>query len=299
MTAAKSMRLVVVGEPSGWHVGRVVEAARGRGHAATIVRWPELGTAIGGPCVENKPPQERFHPRVVEQADAVLVRGMPTGGLEEVIFRMNLLGRLADRGTRVVNPPRSLELAIDKHLSLARLAAAGLPVPRSFVAQTPQAIREAWRCLGGDAVVKPLFGSQGKGIERLADPPAVERFLAERPPEAVAYLQAFVPHAGWDARLFVLGDEVLAMRRSSTTDWRTNIALGGTASPLAPSAEWIDLARQAARVLGAAITGIDLVESLSGEVFVLEANAVPGWRALESVVGGDIADRVVQFLERP
>jgi len=136
-------------------------------------------------------------------------------------------------------------------------------------------------------------------LVRLADPPAVERFLAERPPETVAYLQAFVPHAGWDARLFVLGDEVLSMRRSSATDWRTNIALGGTASPLAPSGTWLDLARQAARVLGASIAGIDLVESLSGELFILEANAVPGWRALESVVGGNIADRVVQFLERP
>lgn len=299
MTAARSMRLVVVGEPSGWHVGRVFEAARARGHAATVVRWPELATAIGGPGGGDAASRERFHPESIEEADAVLVRGMPAGGLEEVIFRMNLLGRIAERGTRVVNPPRSLEVAIDKHLSLARLAAAGLPVPRSFVAQTPQAIRDAWRCLSGDAVVKPLFGSQGKGIVRLADPPALERFLAGRSPEAVAYLQAFVPHAGWDARLFVLGDEVFAMRRSSATDWRTNIALGGTASPLAPSVAWIDLARQATRVLGASIAGIDLVESLSGEVFILEANAVPGWRALESVVGGDIADRVVQFLERP
>lgn len=299
MTAARSMRLVVVGEPSGWHVGRVVEAARARGHAATVVRWPELATAIGGPGGGDAASRERFHPESIEEADAVLVRGMPAGGLEEVIFRMNLLGRIAERGTRVVNPPRSLEVAIDKHLSLARLAAAGLPVPRSFVAQTPQAIRDAWLALGGDAVLKPLFGSQGKGIVRLADPPSLERFLAGRSPETVAYLQAFVPHAGWDARLFVLGDEVFAMRRSSATDWRTNIALGGTASPLAPSVAWIDLARQAARVLGASIAGIDLVESLSGEVFILEANAVPGWRALESVVGGDIADRVVQFLDRP
>lgn len=298
MTVAGRMRLVVVGEPSGWHVGRLVEAARARGHAAMVVRWPELATAIGGPCGGIEGSQERFHPTAVEEADAVLVRGMPVGGLEEVIFRMNLLGRIAERGTRVVNPPRSLELAIDKHLSLARLAAAGLPVPRSHVAQTPSAIRDAWMALGGDAVVKPLFGSQGKGIVRLADPTSLDRFLAGRPPEAVAYLQAFVPHAGWDARLFVLGNEVLAMRRSSSTDWRTNIALGGSAGPMTPSAAWIDLAREATRVLGASVVGIDLVESLTGEVFILEANAVPGWRALESVVGEDIADRVVRFLER-
>lgn len=299
MTAARSMRLVVVGEPSGWHVGRVIEAARGRGHAATVVRWPELGTAIGGPSGGHGRPREHFHPKAVEETDAVLVRGMPAGGLEEVIFRMNLLGRLAERGTRVVNPPRSLELAIDKHLSLARLADAGLPVPLSYVAQSPEAIRNAWGALGGDAVVKPLFGSQGKGIERLTDAATVERFLAGRSPDALAYLQAFVPHAGWDARLFVLGSEVLAMKRTSTADWRTNIALGGKAERFEAPRSWAELARQAARVLGAAVAGIDVVESRSGEVFILEANAVPGWRALESVIGGDIADRVVRFLEQP
>lgn len=298
MTAAAEMRIVVLGEPSGWHVGRVVEAALARGHEAAVVRWAELGTAIGGPSGPNGPPEELFLPQSLDEADVVLVRGMPAGGLEEVIFRMNVLGRLAARGTRVVNPPRSLELAIDKHLSLAAMATAGLPVPRSCVAQSPAAIREAWRALGGEAVVKPLFGSQGKGIERLADAASLERFLACRPPDALAYLQAFIPHAGWDARLFVLGREVLAMRRTSATDWRTNIALGGTAEPFDPPATWIDLARKAAEVLGAVVAGIDVVEDRAGQPFILEANAVPGWRALESVVGTDVADRIVRFLER-
>lgn len=297
MTDTQGMRIVVLGEPSGWHVGRLVEAARARGHDAAVVRWHELGTAIGGSRGEDEKGEEQFRPNSVSDADVVIVRGMPAGGLEEVVFRMNLLGRLAERGTRVVNPPRSLELAIDKHLSLATLANAGLPVPRSHVAQTPEAIRDAWGALDGDAVVKPLFGSQGKGIARLADRSSLERFLAGRSAEALAYLQAFVPHAGWDARLFVLGSDVLAMKRTSATDWRTNIALGGKAEPFAPPEAWVDLARKAARVLGAVVTGIDVVESRSGEVFILEANAVPGWRALESVVREDIADHIVRFLE--
>lgn len=295
MSGRRRMRLAVLGEPSGWHAERLLQAARARGHAAEIVRWQELATSLGGTSHDGT--IERFLPLAVDEAEAVIVRGMPTGGLEEVVFRMNLLGRIAERGTLVVNPPRSLEIAIDKHLSLAMLTAAGLPVPRTLVVQTPQAMLEAWRDLGGDAVVKPLFGSQGKGIERLTSVSAVERYGAGRPSGSVAYLQEFVAHAGWDARLLVLGNELLAMKRRSTTDWRTNVALGGRAEPFEPPDHWIDLARRAVRVTGAAIAGVDLVESRTGDIFILEVNAVPGWQALESVAGGDIARRVVEFLE--
>ena len=96
---------------------------------------------------------------------AVLVRTMPPGSLEQVVYRMDALGQLAAQGTVVMNPPRSLEVAVDKYLATVKLRAVGLLVPRTFVCQTPDAAMEAFAALGEDVVVKPLFGSVASAAE--------------------------------------------------------------------------------------------------------------------------------------
>lgn len=294
------MRVAILGEPSGWHVGRLTAALHAGGHEATVVRWGDLAGEVGGPAGLGAG-GERFFPEAIDRADAVLVRGMPRGGLEEVIFRMDLLGRIARHGTPVINSPRSLETSIDKYLSLARMAEAGIPVPRTIVAQSPAAIEDAWQTLGCDAVVKPLFGSRGQGIERLTSREMLAPYLAAAatadPPGAVCHLQEFVPHPGWDVRVLLVGERVFAMRRVSNGDWRLNVSRGGRPEPFSPPDHWIDLARRAATAVGAEIAGVDLMPGPDGRVVVIEVNAVPGWRGLETATGSDIAAAVVRHLE--
>jgi len=287
------MRLVVVGAATGWHAVRLAAEADRRGHDVAVEEWPRLGATID-PAAPSSP--ERFLPPSLDAADVVAVRSMPAGRLEEVILRMDVLGRLAARGTPVVNAPRGLETAIDKYLSLARLAAAGLPVPRTIVVQEAGAIHAAWESLGRDAVVKPLFGSCGRGIERIDGAEAVAALAAGAAREGTTtYLQAFVPHDGWDVRVLLVGERVFAMRRRSRGDWRTNLACGGVAEALEPPAAWVDLARRAADLLGVDVAGVDLLPGPDGMV-VLEVNAVPGWRGLEAATGADVTGAVVDRL---
>jgi ribosomal protein S6--L-glutamate ligase len=303
------MRLVVIGSPGAWHVVRIRAEAESRGHEVEVVEWRQLGAFIAPARAavgrESSPPErslpERFLPDTIETADAVIVRGMPAGRLEEVILRMDLLGRLAERGTPVINSPRALETAIDKYLSLARLAAAGIRVPRTIVTQDPVGIRHAWESLGGDAVVKPLFGSCGRGIERIDSEALLLPLLAAAAasPEGVAtYLQEFIPHPGWDVRILLVGDEAFSLRRRSATDWRTNLARGGIGERFAPPAAWLDLARQAAAILGVEVAGVDLVPDAAGEPLVLEVNAVPGWRGLASATSLDPTPAVIRWAEQ-
>jgi len=311
------MRVAVVGEPAGWHVGRLTAALEARGHLASVVRWSEITAGIGvAPPADDSTARDapdRFGPRALNEADAIVVRGMPGAAgflgkagpvdrLEEVVFRMDALGRIASRGTRVINSPRSLEFAIDKYLSLARLAATGLPVPRTLVVQDAAGVAAAREQLGGDCVVKPLFGSRGRGLHRLDSRDAMADWLdlpeIRQRPGQVVYLQEFIRHEGWDARLFTLGSRVFAMRRRAAPgDWRANVARGGLPEPFAPPPEWIDLARRAAAALETEIAGVDLVSAPDGRPVVLEVNAVPGWRALETVVAADIAAEVVRHVE--
>jgi ribosomal protein S6--L-glutamate ligase len=300
---AGGLRVAILGDPAGWHVGRLRRALTARGHHEIVVRWAELAAEVG---TATPPPAaaggERFQPGAVDAADVVLVRSMPGGGLEEVIFRMDLLGRLAARGTPVVNAPRALEIAIDKYLSLTRLAAAGLPVPRTIVAQDPATIRAAWESFCGDCITKPLFGSQGRGLLRLADRSAIDAVIAavtDRGPEgASTYLQEFVPHQGWDVRVLVIGNRSISIRRvAAGGDWRTNVSCGGRPEAFDAPAEWVDLANRAAEAVGAEVAGVDLLPAQDGRLLVLEVNAVPGWRGLESATGVDVGDAVIRHLE--
>jgi ribosomal protein S6--L-glutamate ligase len=229
--------------------------------------------------------------------DAILVRTMPPGTLEQVVFRMDMLGRLEASGVAVINPARAVEAAVDKCLATAKLAAAGLSVPRTRVCQSWEAGLEAFHALGRDVVVKPLFGAEGRGITRLNDEALAERafrMLAQL--GAVLYVQEFVPHAGHDIRVFVLGERLFAMRRSNPLDWRTNVSRGASTEPVDLNDSLAELARRAAGAIGAPLAGVDLLPAADGRLLVLEVNAVPGWKALARTLRVDIARLVLEFV---
>jgi ribosomal protein S6--L-glutamate ligase len=280
------MRLAILSAGDGWHVRDLRRAAALSGHEAAAVDFRRLAAGVAaGPA-----PLEGF--------DGCLVRTMPPGSLEQVVFRMDLLHRARARGVRVLNAPAALEACVDKYLATARLEAAGLRVPPTVACQDADAALEAFAALGGDVVVKPLFGSEGRGMLRVSDPDLAWRtFRTLERTGSVLYLQQFVPHPGWDLRVFVLGARVLAaMRRQAAGDWRTNVARGGRGEAVRAGPEEERLAVRAAQALGAATAGVDLLPAPGGGWYVLEVNAVPGWRALAPVTGVDVARALIDFL---
>lgn len=283
------MRIALLAGGDGWHVRDLIRAADLAGHRAEAVDFRRLAAAVAaGPGLPD--PLAGF--------DAVIVRTMPPGSLEQVVFRMDLLHRLRAAGVPVLNPPAALEACVDKYLATAKLAAAGLPVPPTAVCQHADAALEAFAALGGDVVVKPLFGSEGRGMLRVADPELAWRtFRTLERTQCVMYVQQFIRHPGWDLRAFVLGGSVFAaMRRSAAGGWRTNVAQGGRAEPVELSADDRLLALRAAEAVGAPVCGVDLLPGPEGERYVLEVNAVPGWKALAPVTGRDVASAVVRYL---
>ena len=113
----------------------------------------------------------------------------------------------------------------------------------------------------------------------------------------ILYLQQFIPHPGWDVRAFVLNNQVIAaMKRTNSGDWRTNVAQGGTAEKYELSAHETALAIRAAAATGAIVAGVDLIQNDRGEWFIIEVNAVPGWKALAPTCGIDVAKTLVQFM---
>jgi ribosomal protein S6--L-glutamate ligase len=234
----------------------------------------------------------------IGEPDVIVVRTMPPGSLEQVVLRMDLLARLQATGVRVVNSPKSLECAVDKYLTTARLGAAGLPVPDTIVCETAERGLEAFARLGGDVVIKPLFGAEGRGIVRVTDAEIALRVCRtlERV-GAVLYLQRFLEHGGSDLRVLTLGGRVLGgMRRYATSGFRTNVSQQGRAEACSPTAIEAELALRAADVVGADFAGVDLLTDSEGRRYILEVNAVPGWRAFARVHARDIAAEFLTWL---
>jgi RimK family alpha-L-glutamate ligase len=287
------MRIALLAGGDGWHVRDLVRAAGDLGHVAEPVDFRRVTAAVGtdvAVAADDSPDLDQF--------DAVIVRTMPPGSLEQVVFRMDRLHALAARGVPVLNPPRALEVCVDKYLALVRLEAAGLRVPATVVCQHADAALEAFDRLGRDVVVKPLFGSEGRGMVRVNDPELAWRtFRAIERLQSVLYVQKFIPHPGWDLRAFVLAGKVLAaVRRVAGGDWRTNVAQGAVAEPVRLTAEQEQLALRAATAVGTVAAGVDVLPGPSGEMYVIEVNAVPGWRALAPATGVDVARAMIEHL---
>jgi ribosomal protein S6--L-glutamate ligase len=285
------MKFAVLAAPDSWYF-RDLARAGGTRHEVQVRSFSELTASLSttGHRLSSNGSD-------LSECDAVIVRTMPPGSLEQVVFRMDALGRLEAAGVVVVNSPRSLEIAVDKYLSSVRLADAGLPTPRTIVCQTVDDAMAAFAELGGDIVLKPLFGGEGRGITRLTDENlALRAFSMLAQFNAVLYLQEFVEHCGYDIRLFVLGGRVFGMKRVNPGDWRTNVARGATTEPFEVDDRYAHLARSAANAVGAIIAGIDVLPARDGREFVLEVNAVPGWKALARTLQIDIAELLLDTI---
>lgn len=150
-------------ESGNWHVRRLAEAMRTRGVDVVVTSLPrcafdtQLTSGIDIPGFDGALP------------DAVFVRSISAGTLEQVTFRLGILHALRESGVRVWNDARAIERCVDKSATTFLLHKAGIPTPRTRTMETQQPavayVDEARRPL----IYKPLFGSQGKGLLRVDD----------------------------------------------------------------------------------------------------------------------------------
>ena len=228
----------------------------------------------------------------LDDCDAVIVRGIPRGSLEQVIFRVDALHVLEAHGVTCVNGPRAIERTVDKFLASALLARAGVPTPRTIACERVEDALEAFAQLGGDVIVKPLFGSMGAGMTRVDDADVAYRvFHALELERAVYYLQAALPE-GADVRAFVVGGRVIGAVERTAPGWRKNLSRGAVARPVQLSAAQERLCLEAAEALEVDYAGVDLL----GE-HVLELNGIPGWYRLQEATGAGVAGAIVTQIE--
>jgi ribosomal protein S6--L-glutamate ligase len=273
-----------------WHSQRLLDACAARGEAATVDP-SALSAFVGDAAVEI-----RLDRRPAATFDALLIaRGLGRRGDPDVQFE--IYRALEGTGALLANRIDALLAAQDKLRTSWLLRRAGVPTPPAAVAQTHRDAVAALDALG-EAVLKPIAGSLGDGLSRVKADRAGRREVLERlERDGAVYLQAYVPHPGRDARLFVVGNRVAgAMERIAPPgEWRTNVERGAKVRALPRGGPLAGVAVAAARAIGLDWAGVDVVAGPAGPA-VLEVNGNPSWRGLLEATGEDMAEPIAEHV---
>jgi tetrahydromethanopterin:alpha-L-glutamate ligase len=283
---AGAPRIGIVVDRNDWHARELSKALKALGASPVALRLEACGFATNSPSGLKL---DGFGDRL---PDAVFVRAVAGGSFESVTMRLGILHALRELGVMVWNDARAIERCVDKSMTSFLLAQSGIPTPDTWAVQSidaAQAIvsREAAH---GPLVLKPLFGSQGRGLrlirntDELPEPGTIA---------GVYYLQRFVgvERDGFhDFRLLVSHGRVVAAMMRHSSDWITNIKRGGRPVTVVANDDTKALAVRAAAAVGADFAGVDVLYDRDQRPSVLEVNSMPAWSGLQKVTTARIAD---------
>jgi [lysine-biosynthesis-protein LysW]--L-2-aminoadipate ligase len=208
---------------------------------------------------------------------------------------------LEDRGVPAVSPHQTVATCGDKMLTSTALQKAGLPIPRTAVAFTPEAALLAIEQMGYPVVLKPVTGSWGRLLAKVNDRDAAEAILEHKKTlgsyvHSVFYIQEYVDKPGRDIRTMVAGDDVVYAIYRSSPHWITNTARGGEAEPCPLTPEIVDLSLGAAHAVGGGVVAVDLLETSDGRLLVNEVNHTPEFHGAMQATEADIAGKIVEYV---
>jgi RimK family alpha-L-glutamate ligase len=279
-------RIAIVTDDPGWHGKQLCRAFAERACHAEYVSLTACRLDTSRRIPVMVPGFEDSLP------DAVFVRGVPGGSLEEVVFYLDVLHALKLLGVPVYNDGHAIERSVDKAMTSFLLHKGGITTPKTWVLRDREqalAIAEQELAAGHFLISKPLFGSQGEGIRRIEKSTDLLWLTSSH---GIYYLQRFVECDGEgysDKRVYVINGKAVAAMRRRGISWLNNVARGASCEKIELSPEVADLAVRAVSALQMDYAGVDLIRTREGELTVIEVNSVPAWKGLQSVCDIDVA----------
>jgi tetrahydromethanopterin:alpha-L-glutamate ligase len=276
-----------------WHAREVAAALAARGFGTAPIRLHLCGIATqnaSGLHIDG------FGERL---PDAVIVRSTSGGTFEAVTLRLGILHALRECGVMVWNDARAIERCVDKSTTSFLLARAGIRTPPTWAVESYDRARAIAQAETKEAalVLKPLFGSQGRGLRLIRKPDDLPP--AEDVAGGVYYLQRFagIERGGYhDFRLLVVRGRVAAAMQRHSMHWITNVKRGGRPVPALINDDLNALAVRAAAAVGADFAGVDVLYGPDQQPTVLEVNSMPAWSGLQKVSSANIAASLVAAL---
>jgi ribosomal protein S6--L-glutamate ligase len=288
------MRVAILSRnPTLYSTRVLVEAARRRGHSVRVLDTLQFDIGV------SKQKTELYHQGTeLSAVDAVI----PRIGASITFFGLAVVRQFEMMGVYCLNESQAIARSRDKLRALQILSRHNIGVPPTvYTRQADHVPRCIEQVDGPPVVVKLLEGAQGIGVilaeSQMAASSVIEAFHGL---DQNILIQQFIREAkGADIRALVVGRKVVAaMRRQALAgEFRSNIHRGGSAKKIRLTAEYRRTALAAARILGLRFAGVDMIDSTEGPM-VMEVNSSPGLEGIQKATGVDVADAVIEHLER-
>ncbi len=271
---------------------RLVEACRRRDHDVRVVDTLKCYMDI-----TSAHPAVWYKGEKLDDFDAVI----PRIGASITRYGTAVIRQFEMMGIYCLTESVALGRSRDKLRALQLLARKGIGLPVTGFAHDITDSQDLIRLVGGPPlIVKLISGSQGRGVVLAETIAAAESVIdAFRELDAEVLVQEFIKEAaGSDIRCFVIGDKVVAaMRRQARSgEFRANLHCGGSATAVKITPQERATAIRAARTMGLAVAGVDILRSARGPL-VIEVNSSPGLEGIETSTGKDVATKIIEYVE--
>lgn len=228
--------------------------------------------------------------------DAIIVRDLGPSTQNDVSFRFDILCQLEELGIPVVNSPVSIARSANKYVSSYMFRKCGINTPGTLVTNC---LDEALLALASfrRAVVKPVFGYKGIGVECVKhNETGKQKLKGLLEKNGLIYIQEFIPNPGRDIRVFVVNNKIIGSiyRIAPQGSWINNLSQGGIAKSCDLTEEQEKLSLKASEVIGTAYAGVDIIEG--DKPYVIEINGTPSGKGIFEACGVDVTISIAEYL---
>lgn len=217
-----------------------------------------------------------------------------------------LSGALDKLGVRLFNSHQAVRVCDDKGETYLALANKGFNLPKTIFGALcyrqeceidSGVVEHVGKTLGFPLIVKESFGSMGKGVykaDNISQLKEIMETVKLRPHLFQEYISTKI---GVDVRVIVIGGKaVAAMERRNESDFRSNVARGGTGVEIELLQSFKQTAERVANVLGLDYCGVDLLYGKDNAPYVCEVNSNAFFQGIEEATGKNVAKMYAEYV---
>jgi ribosomal protein S6--L-glutamate ligase len=287
------MNIVILSKgPGNYSTKRLKEEAKIRGHSVRVIDYAKCYVTL-----ERSNPVVRYEGTDLSDVDVII----PRIASSLTKYGSSIVRQFEMQNVFTTTSSIALVRSRDKLRSMQLLAKAGVGIPKTVFARETADPEDVIEQAGGvPLIIKVARGTHGKGVVLAETKKATEAVMQAFYVEGVNFLvQEFIKEsAGTDIRAFVVNGKVVASmkRQSLNDDFRSNLHQGGEGSSIKLTEEERKTAQRAAKAMGLAICGVDMMRSERGPL-VLEVNSSPGF-GIEKVTNRNVASHILDYIEQ-
>lgn len=217
----------------------------------------------------------------------------------------SIMDFMENAGVYVINTNEARLLANDKFLSLQKMAANRLPVPKTILLKWIPNINFIEKQLNYPIILKKLDWKAWKWIIKVQNSWELEDIL-EMMEESLSKLNTYLllqeyiwEKAGVDLRVFLVGWRVISamLRKWKEWDFKANFSGGWSVHNYEVNQKEEILSVETANLIGLDIAGVDLLFDKDNWYRICEINATPGFKWLEEATWVNIAKQIINYIE--